>query len=43
MDLTKLEQTLSKICAFHRSRGHGIIECPHIDNEVRDGFVKHVR
>jgi hypothetical protein len=43
MDLTKLEQTLSKICAFYRSREHGIVECPQIDNEVRDGFVKHVR
>lgn len=42
MDLTKLEQTLFRICAFYRSKGHGIIECLQIDSEVRDGFVKHV-
>jgi hypothetical protein len=34
-----LVQTLSRIYAF---LGYVIIKCPHIDNEVMDGFVTHV-
>ncbi len=27
---------------FCRVKGHGIIECPKIDSEVRDAFVRHL-
>jgi len=37
-----LVQTLSRIYAFYRVRGHIITKCPHIDSEVKDGFVKHM-
>ncbi len=40
-DLAKLAQTLSRICVFCRIRRHVITKCPQIDNEVRDGFVRH--
>jgi len=36
-----LPQTLSKIYVFCRI-GHVIIEFPEIDNEMKDGFVRHV-
>jgi hypothetical protein len=36
-----LAQTLSRICVFCRIRRHVITKCPQIDNEVRDGFVRH--
>ncbi len=42
MDLARLFQTLSKIYVFCRIGGHVIIECPQIDNEMKDGFVRHV-
>jgi hypothetical protein len=41
-DSTRLAQTLSKIFAFCRVRGHIITKCSQIDNEAKDGFVKHV-
>jgi hypothetical protein len=41
-DLARLAQTLFRICVFCRIKIHIIIECLHIDNEVRDGFVRHV-
>lgn len=41
MDSTKFVQILFRIYAFYRFRGHAITKCPQIDNEVRDGFVKH--
>jgi hypothetical protein len=37
-----LVQTLSRIYAFYRVRGHIITKCPHVDSEVKDGFVKHM-
>jgi hypothetical protein len=37
-----LVQTLSRIYAFYRVRGHVITKCPHIDSEVKDGFVKNM-
>ncbi len=42
MHLAKLVQILSKICAFYRIRKHLITECPQIDREMKDGFVRHV-
>jgi len=42
MDLAKLDQILLKICAFYRIKKHVITKCPHIDSEMRDGFVRHV-
>lgn len=40
MDLARLPQTLSKIYFFVVG-GHVIIKCPQIDNEMKDGFVRH--
>jgi hypothetical protein len=37
-----LAQTCSKICAFCKVGGHVIIECPLINSEVKDGFVRYV-
>jgi hypothetical protein len=42
VDLARLVQILSKNYAFYTIRRHVIIKCPHIGNEVRDGFVRHV-
>jgi len=42
MDLAKLAQILFLNCAFYRIRKHVIKECPHINSEMRDGFVRHV-
>jgi hypothetical protein len=42
MDSAKLAQILSKICAFYRIRKHVITECPQIDREMKDGFVRQV-
>jgi hypothetical protein len=42
MDLAMLLQTLSKSYAFYIVRIRMITKCPHIDNEVKDGFVRHV-
>ncbi len=42
MDSTRLVQTFSKIHAFYIVRRCMITKCPHIDNEVKVGFVRHV-
>jgi hypothetical protein len=42
MDLARLPQTLSKIRVFCTIGEHVIIKCPQIDNEMKDGFVRHV-
>jgi hypothetical protein len=41
-DPTKLAQKKFRICVFCKVRRHVITKCPHIDSEVRDGFVTHV-
>jgi len=41
MDSTKFVQVLFRIHIFYRIRGHAITYCPYIDNEVKDGFVRH--
>ncbi len=43
--IQNIEVTILRIllgCVFCRIRRHIIIECLQIDNEVRDGFVRHV-
>jgi len=40
--LAMLAQTSFRICVFCKVRGHVIIECPLINNEVKDGFVRYV-
>ncbi len=42
MDSNRLVQTLFKIYVFYRIRRCVITKCPHIDSEVKDGFVRHV-
>jgi hypothetical protein len=42
MDSAKLAQILSKLCAFYRIRKHVITKCPHIDSDLKDGFVRQV-
>jgi hypothetical protein len=42
VDSIRLVQTFSKIYVLCRIRRCVIIECPQIENEVRDEFVKHV-
>jgi hypothetical protein len=37
-----LTQISSRICVFCKIIGHVIIECPFINNEVKDGFVRYM-
>jgi hypothetical protein len=41
-NLAMLAQTSSRICVFCKVRGRVIIECPLINSEVKDGFVRYV-
>jgi phospholipase C len=42
MDSTKLAQILYKISGFYRIKKYVITECPHINSDLRDGFVRQV-
>ncbi len=42
MDSAKLVRTFPNIYVFYRVRRCVITKCPHIDSEVKDGFVRHV-
>jgi len=41
-NLTMLVQTSFKICVFYKVKRHVVIECPLINSEVKDGFVRYV-
>lgn len=41
-DFTRLVPTRCKIYVFYKVRRHVSIECPQVDSEMKDEFVRHV-